>query len=304
MKILLTGGTGFIGRELLKHLSTHEVVLLTRSPDKAKQAINHADLGNITYVSHLNDLHDLNDFHAVINLAGEPIADKRWSNKQKKMICDSRWNITEKLVNLIHASTTPPSVFISGSAVGYYGDQQDHPFDESLQVHSQHFSHQVCRKWEEIANRARSEQTRVCILRTGIVLGCHGGALAKMVPPYKLGLGGPIGSGGQFLPWIHRLDMVRGIVYLLDTEHAHGEFNLCAPHPVTNRSFSKTLAKVLKRPHFLFTPKWALKIAMGESSELLFDSVRAKPKKLTELGFIFSYSRLEPALKNILQHHE
>ncbi|KOO11020.1 epimerase, partial [Vibrio xuii] len=134
MKILLTGGTGFIGRELIKHLTTHHLVMLTRSPSKAKSIVNHADMGNISYISSLDHLHDLNEFDAVINLAGEPIADKRWSKKQKKEICDSRWNLTERIVDLIHASTAPPSVFISGSAVGYYGDQQEHPFDEELQV--------------------------------------------------------------------------------------------------------------------------------------------------------------------------
>lgn len=304
MKILLTGGTGFIGRELLKHFTTYDVVLLTRSPQQAKAVVDFADMGNVSYISSLEQFHDLNEFDAVINLAGEPIADKRWSKKQKKVICDSRWQLTEKIVDLIHASTTPPSVFISGSAVGYYGDQQEHPFDEALHVHHESFPHHVCAKWENIANRARSEATRVCILRTGIVLAPEGGALNKMLAPYKCGLGGPIGSGKQYMPWIHMLDMVRAIVYLLDTEHAHGEFNMCAPHPVTNKQFSQTLAKSLKRPHLLFTPKWALKLAMGESSVLLFDSIRAKPKKLTELGFRFSYSRIEPALKNLLQHHE
>ncbi len=229
---------------------------------------------------------------------------KRWSDAQKEAICQSRWKITEQLVSLIHASTEPPAVFISGSAVGYYGDQQSHPFDESLHVHQHNFPHHVCAKWEQIANRARTNTTRVCLLRTGIVLSPEGGALKKMLIPYKLGVGGPIGNGQQYMPWIHLLDMVRGILYLLETEHAHGEFNFCAPHPVPNKEFSQKLAKTLKRPHLFFTPKWALKLAMGESSTLLFDSVRAKPKKLTELGFRFSYSRLDPALKNLLQHHE
>lgn len=304
MRILLTGGSGFIGKELLKHLATHQIVLLTRNVDNTKRLIKHADLGNVRYITTLDDFHDLNDFDAVINLAGEPIADKRWTRAQKKRICQSRWSLTEKLVELMHASTQPPGVFISGSAVGYYGDQQQHPFDESLHVHNNGFPHQVCAEWEAIAKRARSDDTRVCLLRTGLVLGHDGGALAKMLLPYKLGLGGPIGNGKQYWPWIHILDMVRGIVYLLETTHAHGAFNFCAPHPVTNRHFSGTLAKTLRRPHLLFTPKWALKLAMGESSVLLFDSVRAKPKRLTELGFQFSYSRLDPALKNLLQHED
>ncbi|RJX71650.1 TIGR01777 family protein [Vibrio sinensis] len=304
MKLLLTGGSGFIGRELLKHLTNYNIVLLTRSPEQARKNLHYADLGNISYINSLDEFDDLNDFDAVINLAGEPIADKRWSPKQKELICNSRWKTTEKIVDLIHASTTPPEVFISGSAVGYYGDQQHHSFDESLHVHNDGFPYTVCAKWEQIALRARSEQTRVCLLRTGLVLSPQGGALGKMLLPYKLGLGGSIGLGKQYMPWIHMLDMVRGIVYLLDTKHASGVFNFCAPHPVTNMHFSKMLAKTLHRPHILFTPKWALKLAMGESSVLLFDSIRAKPKKLTELGFTFSYSRLEPALKNLLQHHE
>ncbi len=300
MKILLTGGTGFIGSELLKLLTTHHVVLLTRSPEKAKQHLNHADVGNIEYISSLDKLSDLNDIDAIINLAGEPIADKRWTKKQKEKICKSRWLITEKIVELIHASTKPPAVFISGSAVGYYGDQQEHPFDECLHVNNDEFPHVVCENWEQIAKRAESENTRVCLLRTGVVLGTNGGALAKMLLPYKLGLGGPLGNGNQYMPWIHILDMVRAIMYLLNTPHAHGAFNLCAPHPVTNRIFSQNLAKTLKRPHILFTPKWAMERIMGESSCLLFDSIRAKPKKLTEIDFQFSYSRIEPALKHLL----
>ena len=301
MKILLTGGTGFIGSELMKLLTTHQVLLLTRNPAQAKQRLQHADVGNIQYLDSLNSLEDLNDIDAVINLAGEPIADKRWTKQQKELICSSRWKITERIVELIHASTKPPSVFISGSAVGYYGDQQAHPFDEALHVNSNCFAHQVCEKWEQIAKHAESEQTRVCIIRTGIVLGQNGGALAKMVPPYKFGLGGPLGSGNQYMPWIHLLDMVRAIMYLLETPHAHGLFNLCAPHPVTNSIFSKTLAKTLKRPHFMRSPKWVMELAMGEAACLLFDSARAKPKKLTELGFKFSYSRVAPALKHLLQ---
>ncbi|PKF78265.1 TIGR01777 family protein [Vibrio sp. vnigr-6D03] len=304
MKVLLTGGTGFIGKELVKHLAGHQLVVLTRNIEKAREILTHADFGNIEYIADFDSFSDLNDFDAVINLAGEPIADKRWSDTQKQKICDSRWDITKQVVSLVHASTQPPSVFISGSAVGYYGDQQSHPFDENLHVHQEQFAHQVCSKWETIAKRAESDRTRVCLLRTGIVLGTNGGALEKMILPYRMGLGGPIGSGKQYMPWIHLQDMVRAIMYLLETDYARGVFNLCAPHPVQNQLFSKTLAKVLNRPHILFTPKWVIQLALGEASSLLFDSIRAKPKHLTELGFIFTYSRLEPALKNILQHQD
>ncbi len=302
MKILVTGGTGFIGRELLKLLMTHNITVLTRNTANAKNRLNHIHSGSLEFISTLDDFHDLNRFDAIINLAGEPIADKRWTRKQKSKICHSRWDITEQLVALIHASTEPPSVFISGSAVGYYSDQQSHPFDESLHVHHDSFSHQVCDKWEQIANRAHSDRTRVCTIRTGVVLSPEGGALKKMLPPYKLGVGGPIGSGEQYMPWIHMKDMVQAILFLLSTEHAHGPFNLSAPHPATNLEFSRSLAGALNRPHFLFTPKWAIKLLMGESSELLFDSMRAKPKKLTELGFQFQFSHIKPALTQLLQH--
>lgn len=303
MKILITGATGLIGRALVKQLMTHDLVILTREIHRAKQQLAHIQSQSLSFINNLDSLNNLNGYYAVINLAGEPITDKRWTKQQKQRICQSRWSITEKLVDLIHGSTSPPSVFISGSAVGYYGDQQLHPFDESLQVQSAQFPHSICKKWEHIARRAESERTRVCLLRTGIVLSTEGGALAKMLLPYRYGLGGPIGRGEQYMPWIHICDMVRAIVYLLETEHAQGAFNLCAPHPVQNRIFSRCLASTLKRPHLLFTPKWAIRLLMGEASVLLFDSIRAKPKKLTELGFQFTYSRIESALKQLLQHH-
>ncbi|MGF1739599.1 TIGR01777 family oxidoreductase [Vibrio profundum] len=300
MKILVTGGSGFIGQELLKHLATHQLVLLTRNVVRARSALKHIAQTNISYITTLSDLHDLNCFDAVINLAGEPIIDKRWTTKQKQVLCDSRWTITERLVELIHASTEPPGTFLSGSAVGYYGCQFDQPFDENLHVNQEHFSHRLCSEWEHIAMRARTPDIRVCLLRTGIVLKADGGALGKMLLPFKFGLGGKIGTGTQYMPWIHMQDMVRGILYLLKTPHAHGTFNLCAPHPVTNDDFSCTLAKCVKRPCLMTTPTWLIKLAMGERSQLLLDSVRAKPKRLTELGFEFNFSRLEPALKNLL----
>jgi uncharacterized protein (TIGR01777 family) len=301
MQILLTGGTGFIGSELIKQLSTHQIVLVTRDIVRAKDKLRHADLGNISYISNLDNYNNLNNIDAVINLAGEPIAGKRWGKRQKKAICDSRWSLTEKLVELIHASTTPPNIFISGSAVGYYGDQQAHPFDESLQAYHEGFTHHVCSTWESIAKKAKSESTRVCIVRTGIVLGATGGALPMMLPAFKYGAGSRLGNGNQYMPWIHILDMVRGILFLLETEHAHGDFNFSAPHPVTNKEFSKTLATSVHRPLLLVTPKWFFSLVLGEASCLLFDSIRAKPKRLTELGFNFTYSRLDPALRSLLQ---
>lgn len=301
MHILVTGGTGFIGKALLAHLAKNQITLLTRSTEKAKEALAHLDIGHISYINALDELSDFNHIDAIVNLAGEPIIDKRWNSRQKKVICDSRWKITEQLVSQCHASSTPPHTFISGSAVGYYADQQDHPFDESLIVHHHDFAHHICAKWEEIAKHAESENTRVCVIRTGIVLGKCGGALSKMLFPYQLGLGGPIGHGQQYMPWIHLHDMVQAIIHLLNTSHAKGAFNLCAPHPVTNKEFSQTLAKTLHRPHLLFTPAWVIKLMLGESASLLLDSQRAKPKNLMDTGFEFQYSHLTPALESLLQ---
>ncbi|OEF24001.1 TIGR01777 family oxidoreductase [Vibrio rumoiensis] len=302
MHILLTGGTGFIGCELIKHLTGHQITVLTRSPKNAKEKLRHADFSNIDYIDTLSAFTDLNHIDAVINLAGEPIAHKRWSEAQKERICSSRWVVTQQLVDLIKQSATPPYCFISGSAVGIYGDKKYQHIYENSKTASQGFPYSVCNQWEEIAKQAASDKTKVCLLRTGIVLGPYGGALKAMLPPFKLGVGGKLGSGDQYMPWIHIQDAARAIAYLLFSSKAEGVFNLSAPHPVTNHDFSQTLAKCLKRPCLFSTPRWLLNLIMGESAELVFDSVRAKPKHLTEIGFIFTFSHLEPALKQVLNN--
>ncbi|MBD1575881.1 MULTISPECIES: TIGR01777 family oxidoreductase [Vibrio] len=303
MHILLTGGTGFIGSELIKHLVDHHITVLTRSSDQAKSKLKHADFSNIDYVSCLSTWHNLDHIDAIINLAGEPIATKRWTESQKQKICHSRWDITQQIVSLIKASQHPPHTLISGSAVGYYGDQKQHVVMENTPpiVINHSFAHHVCQQWENIAMQASSTKTRVCIIRTGIVLGSQGGALLAMLPPFRFGVGGKLGRGNQYMPWIHIQDEVRAITYLLQQSQTSGTFNLCAPHPVPNKHFSRLLAKTLRRPCLISTPQWVFKLIMGESRAILFDSVRAKPKHLTEIGFIFTYSRLEPALKQLLQ---
>ncbi|WP_299021425.1 TIGR01777 family oxidoreductase [uncultured Photobacterium sp.] len=296
MKIFVTGGTGFIGKALLPHFCQDHVTVLSRNPNRAYQRLGH----HINVISDLDELTDFNDIDVVINLAGEPIVNKRWSSRQKEIICKSRWEITRKLVEKIKASSNPPHTFISGSAVGIYGDQKSASFDESLKVDNNDFAHLVCRKWEEAALEAQSEKTRVCLLRTGIVLAKQGGALARMLPAYQLGFGGPIGNGEQYFPWIHMQDMVKGILFLLKHREAQGVYNFTAPNPVTNKEFSQTLARVLRRPHIMKTPAWVLKAALGESARLLLDSQRAIPARLQQQGFHFSYPKLEHALKETL----
>lgn len=296
MNILVTGGTGLIGKALLGHFCHDHVTVLSRNPNRAYQRLGH----HINVISDLDQLNDLNDIDVVINLAGEPIVNKRWSDRQKDIICKSRWEVTRKLVDKIKASSNPPHTFISGSAVGIYGDQKANCIDENCETDADDFAHMVCQKWEEAALEAQSDKTRVCLLRTGIVLAKHGGALARMLPAYQLGLGGPIGDGKQYFPWIHIHDMVKGILFLLKHPETQGVYNFTAPNPVTNKEFSQTLARVLRRPHIMKTPAWVLKAAMGESATLLLDSQRAIPTRLQQEGFHFCFPNLEHALRETL----
>ncbi|CNH79874.1 MULTISPECIES: TIGR01777 family oxidoreductase [Yersinia] len=298
MRILITGATGLIGRSLSAFLLSqgHQITALTRNPQRATEVLG----SQVTCWSTLDDKYDLDDFDAVINLAGEPIAEKRWTAQQKEILCQSRWQITEKLATLIKASRQPPAVFISGSAVGFYGDQGQALVTEDEVPHDE-FTHQLCERWESLALAAQSTNTRVCLLRTGIVLAPHGGALAKMVPLLRLGLGGPIGDGRQYLPWIHIDDMVHGIHYLLTTEGLSGPFNMVSPYPVHNEQFIATLADVLDRPAVIRTPAAAIRLLLGESAALVLGGQRAVPKRLEEAGFAFRYFELEDALRNVLK---
>lgn len=309
MQVLITGGSGLIGSHLSQLLlnNGHTVAIVTRNISKAQQR-----LGNyLTYYT-LDQLSSLDNFDAVVNLAGEPIADKRWSDQQKELLCQSRWQITQRLVTLFKASQQPPQVLVSGSAIGYYGSQQpgsqqhgsqsSEPITELSPAHSE-FTHQLCQRWEEYALAAESEHTRVCLLRTGMVLSTHGGALAKMLPPFRLGLGGIIASGNQYISWIHIQDMVGAIYRLLTTDQAHGPFNLCAPNPVTNREFSTTLAAELHRPCMMPIPALAMRWLMGEAATLVVDGQRALPQRLQEIGYVFQFPTIEQALHDIITNN-
>ncbi|MBD8452221.1 TIGR01777 family oxidoreductase [Serratia rubidaea] len=297
MHILITGATGLIGRRLTQRLLalSHTVTVLTRNVAHARTLFGE----RVSYWSSLQDHPSLDGIDAVINLAGEPIADKRWSKAQKARLCHSRWDLTERLAALIHVSERPPAVLISGSAVGYYGDQDQAVVTEEEAPHDE-FTHQLCQRWEALALRAQSNGTRVCLLRTGVVLAPHGGALAKMLPPFRLGLGGPIGSGRQYLPWIHLDDMVSGILFLLDTPTLSGPFNMVAPYPAHNEQFAALLAKTLGRPAWLRMPAWAIRLLMGEAAVLVLGGQHAVPKRLEEAGFRFRYVDLEQALASVI----
>ncbi|BAE74885.1 Epimerase family protein [Sodalis glossinidius str. 'morsitans'] len=297
MKILLTGGTGLIGRHLVMRLQTlsHHVTVLTRDTQRAQQTLG----PEIATMTTLAPLSHLNEFDAVINLAGEPIAERRWTDEQKNKLCQSRWDVTGQLSLLIRQSENPPSVFISSSATGYYGDQDDALVDED-EPPIIDFAHTLCARWEDLALRARSEKTRVCLSRTGVVLAADGGLLGRLLPLYKVGLGGPIGDGTQFMSWIHIDDIVNALLFMLTTDGLAGPFNVCSPYPVRNEHFSSVLAGVLHRPVFTRVPARAVQLFLGEGASLILGGQRAMPRRLTEAGFTFCYSELEAALTEIV----
>lgn len=297
MNILVTGGTGLIGRHLVPRLLVfgHNVTVVTRAPQKAHSRLDQ----RVNVWKGLSDAQDLDEFDAVINLAGEPIADKRWTTAQKQRLCQSRWQITQRLVTLIKASDNPPSVLISGSATGYYGDLGEVVVTEEEPPHNE-FTHKLCAKWEHIACRAQSDKTRVCLLRTGVVLAPDGGILAKMLPLFRTGLGGPMGNGRQYLAWIHIDDMVNGILWLLNND-LRGPFNMVAPYPVRNEQFTHTLGHVLSRPAMIRVPAAAIKLMMGESAVLVLGGQRALPKRLEESGFGFRWFDLAEALHDVVR---
>jgi uncharacterized protein (TIGR01777 family) len=299
MNVLITGGTGFIGQALIKAMRTKyddiNIVIISRIPEKFSHMVNE----NISLEKHLSAaLIDKQDI--VINLAGEPIAEKRWSDKQKNRICKSRWDITQAISALIVQSDSPPSLYVSGSAIGFYGRQEKPVIDESYPYVYEEFSHDICAKWENLALQASSSDTRVCLLRTGIVLGNEHGALGKMLLPFKMGLGGYFANGKQMMSWIHINDMVNAIIHVIEVPFIEGPINMAAPNAVDNRTFSKTLAQTLSRPCLFKTPAFALKILFGEMADLLIYGQNVKPKKLIDSGYVFQYPQLKKALTDLL----
>ena len=298
MKILITGATGFIGQSLVNLLRTdHELLLVSRQP---KLAAKQLAVDN-SKVIQLEQLNSLDGVDAIINLAGESLAAKRWSVGQKRRISESRWLITEALLTKLKNSPPAPRIWINASAIGFYGAQGSEPIDESFIPSHHDFPNRVCAHWEELAQQASSLGCRVCIMRIGLVLGTQGGALAKMLPAYWCGLGGPLGSGKQMMSWITRTDLVYAIRFVLENSQCSGIYNATAPEAVSNVNFSKTLAKALHRPHVLQTPAWALKLLLGEMADLLLNGQNVQPARLLDAGFQFRYPTLPEALQHIFE---
>ncbi len=297
--ILITGGTGFIGQELRMLLlqQGHYITVITRSPKKYKDEA----AKNQQFISWEDDLVEaMNTADAVIHLAGESIFSQRWNEEVKKRIYDSRIDSTRQLVEAMKKAESKPGVFVSASASGFYGNQGDKVLDESNPV-ADDFLAQVCKDWEEEAQKASEFGVRVVNPRIGIVLEKNGGALEKMLPPFKFGVGGPVGDGKQYMSWIHRTDLCNALIYPIEHEEVEGGYNVCAPNPVDMNEFAETLASVINRPNIFRVPKLALQVVYGEGAKPITDSIRMHPKKLQVHDFEFRFEELEEALADILQ---
>ncbi len=291
MKILITGATGLVGSALYRLWQVnHEVIVLSRNAAKAKRILG-ADCQVFTQLDEI----DFNHLDVVVNLAGESIADKRWSEARKAIICQSRWQLTEQLSGKILAATTPPHTLINASAIGYYGRQSAERIDESFDSFYPEFSHDICARWENLANRSRSAKTRVCILRIGIVVAQQGGALAKMLPAFRFGLGGRLGSGEQMMSWIHLDDLTSAIDFLLQQPQCDGIFNATAPMAVSNSQWTELLGNRLGKKTPFPMPAFFARILFGELSDLLLFGQNVYPQRLIAAGFQFKYNQLRSA---------
>ncbi|HYO81990.1 MAG TPA: TIGR01777 family oxidoreductase [Bryobacteraceae bacterium] len=295
MRVAVTGASGFIGRRLVARLVSEaaEVVTLGRKP-AAQRAVDFIPW----QASDPVDKQAFNGIDAVIHLAGEPVA-QRWSAEVKKRIHDSRVIGTRNVVTALWDGNSRPRVMVAASAVGYYGDRGEEVLTERSRPGND-FLAQTCVKWEAESRRAEELAVRVVMLRTGIVLGAGGGALATMVPPFRAGVGGPVGSGKQWVPWIHLDDMVEIIMWALHDTRVSGPVNATAPHPVRNAEFAKELGHALGRPSLVPVPAFGLKLMYGEMAGVVLGSQRVVPEGALAAGYTFRHPELGPALRQIL----
>jgi uncharacterized protein len=288
MKILLTGATGFVGASLARRLESlgHIVLPVSRRPGAR---YDWSDEGLARGVREAD---------AVIHLAGENLFDKRWTRKQKQVLWSSRSDATRRLAALVAARR--PECFISASAVGYYGASEDARFGEDS-PRGQGFLAELCGEWEAATRGAADAGVRTAIIRAGVVLGKDGGALAKMLLPFRLGIGGPLGNGRQWLSWIHIDDLTSLIAFILGNPNAAGVFNATAPHPVTMTQFARSLGRALHRPAVMPVPAPILRLALGEVADVLLTGQYVEPRRAAEAGFTFRFSDVEPALRDVVQ---
>jgi uncharacterized protein (TIGR01777 family) len=297
MNILVTGATGLIGSNLCAslHQENHRVIHMVRKPPLSENRILWDP------ASGKLDKEALEGIDAVVHLAGESITGGRWTPEKKRRILQSRIKGTRLLSECLARLSSPPKAFVSASAVGFYGDRGEELLDESSSP-GIGFLPEVCREWENATEPASSKGIRVILLRTGVVLSAAGGALARMLPVFRMGLGGKIGSGLQYMSWIALEDITGIIEFAMQDESLRGPVNAVSPHPVSNREFAKTLGRVLSRPSVCFLPGFAARLAFGEMADaLLLASARISPARLTEAKYSFRFPMLEDALRNALQ---
>ena len=301
MKFLITGATGFVGKQLVKtlHQLKHEIVVLSRNGEKAKK-LYPFPLTAFSWKPNTEPAPAaaFEGVDVVIHLAGESVASRLWSAAQKLKIRDSRLYGTRNLVHTINQLTVKPKAFISTSAIGIYSDRGDTILTESAKVGSGDFLSDVCSGWEAEAQKVQG--VRLCLVRVGIVLGLEGGALSKMLIPFKLGLGGRLGNGKQWMSWIHLQDLVDLYIHLSLNATAQGVFNGTAPEPETNASFTKILGQALGRWTIAPVPAFALKLLLGKMSVILLGSQRCQPERVLQNGFRFKFRKLAEALKDLL----
>jgi len=300
MRILVTGATGLIGRSLCRSLAGdgHSIIALSRSADKPGQALLEAHQWDPQTGPPPEAA--MKGVDTVINLAGEPLDAKRWSDEQKKVIRDSRVVTTRNLVAGLRSMDARPGVLVSASAVGFYGNRGDEQLEEGSPP-GRGFMCDVCREWEEEAERARESDIRVVQVRTGVVLSAEGGALRKMLTPFKLGLGGRLGDGKQWFPWIHIEDIVGIFRHAIFTSSLAGPLNGAAPEAVTNSEFTRELARAVHRPAFMPVPETALRVLMGEMSDVLLAGQRIVPAVALASGYEFRHPSLAPALADLMK---
>ncbi|MGB3404636.1 MAG: TIGR01777 family oxidoreductase [Microcoleaceae cyanobacterium] len=305
MKVAITGATGFVGSRLVERLSEmgHSILVFSRNRDKAQRIFPSSAYPQLEIVSYTPTQpgawqEAIAGCEGVVNLAGAALADERWTSERKREIIDSRVKLTENLVSAIAKSDPKPTVLVNASAIGYYGTNETATYDETSPS-GDDFLAEVCQKWETAANKVKDSGTRLVIIRVGLVMGM-GGALGKMLTPFKLFAGGPLGDGNQWFSWVHRDDLVNLIIHSLTHPEIEGVLNGTAPNPVKMNEFCQTLGKVLDRPSWLPVPAFALEALLGDAAKLVLEGQQVLPKQTQQTGFQYQYPQLEPALREIL----
>lgn len=292
MKILITGGTGFLGKHICQYFlsKNDEITILTRNP-------------NIKFTPEVKLISQLDTqeyFDMIINLTGEKINHKRWNDSTKKEIYDSRIETTRKIIEYIKQTPIKPRIFLSGSAIGYYGTHKERIFTEKSISKGLCFPSKLCKDWEKEALKANEFGVRTIILRTGVVLAKDGGMIAELLPMFNLNLGAVIGDGKQFISWIHIEDYLAALDKIIDSNHIEGPINMCAPNPCTNKELSLALAEALNKKLFIRLPKFFVKLLFGEMGEkLLIEGQKIYPAKLIDLDFDYKFPKIKEALKSL-----